>query len=555
MTTRRIVLIALSKTLFGVFLAVGLLAPAAFSAEPLHVQIDRLVAARTPSYATLAAPLASDAEFLRRVTLDLNGTTPTATQVREFLADADPEKRVRLVDRLLESPAYARQMQRQFDVLFMQRRASKYVPVADWQTFLRQSFAENKPYDRLVREIVSSDGSDPKLRPASRFYLDRDGEQHEITRDIGRIFLGVNLECAQCHDHPHVEDYKQQHYYGIAAFFNRSALFRKGNEVALAEKADGEVSFESVFEIRDKKSTGPKSTPPRLFDAAPVAEPVFDKGHEYRVKPAKDVRSVPRFSRRALLANSMTDAGNVRFRRTVANRLWKLMLGRGLIEPAEYDHSENPPSHPELLNLLADDLVERRFEIRGFLREIALTQTYQRSSYRAPDAPAIEEGMFGQALLKPLTPEQLAWAMLQATGVTDAEREALGKAASDETLFARLGSVENQFVALFGSEPGKIKQEFEASVQQALFLANDPTAQAWLAPRPGNLIDRLTKLPADNPTGVADELFVSVLCRPPTPEEIQDITQYLSSRVNDRLPALQELAWALLTSAEFRFNH
>src|SRR5262249_14694321 len=168
---------------------------------------------------------ASDAEFLRRAFLDLAGTLPTAEQARDFLKDLSPDKRARLIDRLLAGPGYARRMQAAFDALLMDRRPDKHVPAAQWQAFLPAALAENTPYDQLVREILSADGTDPKARAAAKFYLDREGEPHLLTRDIGRLFLGMNLQCAQCHDHPLVRHYRQDHYYGVFAFLNRSFVF------------------------------------------------------------------------------------------------------------------------------------------------------------------------------------------------------------------------------------------------------------------------------------------------------------------------------------------
>src|SRR5205823_1104756 len=178
-------------------------------------------------------------------------------------------------------------------------------------------------------------------------------------------------------DHPLVTTYRQEHYYGLFAFFSRSFLFTdKGKKLAmLAEKADGDVSFQSVFLPKVSKSTGP-----RLPGGELLKEPALEKGKEYVVAPAKDVRPVPRYSRRAQLAGVLTGADNVRFKRTAADRLWALMMGRGLVHPVDFDHADNPPSHPQLLTLLADDLAARKFDVKGFLRELALSKTYQRSS-------------------------------------------------------------------------------------------------------------------------------------------------------------------------------
>src|SRR5262249_37226813 len=184
--------------------------------EPLHEQIDRLIAAGQPD----AAPPAADAEFLRRATLDLSGTIPTAAEARAFFADPAPDKRTRLIDRLLAQPAYARRLAQHFDATLMERRRDAKVGHDAWVEFLRASFAQNKPYDQLVRDILSTDGVDPKNRGPAKFYLDRKFEPNLVARDVSRLFLGRNLQCAQCHDHPIVDDYKQAEFYGILAFLN-----------------------------------------------------------------------------------------------------------------------------------------------------------------------------------------------------------------------------------------------------------------------------------------------------------------------------------------------
>jgi hypothetical protein len=542
-----------SPTLCRLALALGAFAlpPALLFAEvPLHQRIDQAIAAAQPDFARRAAEPASDAEFLRRVYLDLTGAIPTAVQAREFLKDASPNKRQTLIDRLLASPEHARHFAAVLDVMLMERRPDKYVPRAPWLEYLHASAAANKPWDELVREMLSSDGAEDKTRPAAKFYLEREAEPNVLTRDISRLFLGTNLQCCQCHDHPRIDDYKQQHYYGLFAFLNRSSLVvdAKLKKAVLSEKADGEVTFQSVFD--PAKVT--KSTGPRLPEGPPLEEPAVEKGKEYVVAPAAKSRAVPSFSRRALLGPALANADNKQFNRNIANRLWALMMGRGLVHPLDLDHSANPPSHPELLNLLADDIAARKFDMRGFLRELALSQTYQRSSEQPSAGKESEPASYTVALLKPLTPEQLAWSLMQATGLTDAERQALGKKADEATLYARLVPNVAPFVKTFGGPSGQ-PQEFDARLEQALFLANGPTVRGWLTPRAGNLIDRLTKL--TNGEALVEELYVSVFTRLPSAEERKETADFLASRSGDSTAALQDMAWALLASAEFRFNH
>ncbi len=515
----------------------------------LRARIDEGIAAGRPNFASLAAPMSDDAEFFRRIHLDLTGTLPTAADARSFLADTIADKREKLIDKLLASPEHARHLAHHFDVMLMERRADKHVTKAQWHEYLRASFADNKPWDQLVREIVSADGVDPATRPAAKFYLDRLGEPHLLTRDLSRLLLGMNLQCAQCHDHPLIPHYKQDDYYGLFAFLNRSFVFTdpKTKTSVFAEKADGDVTFVSVFD--PGKLT--KSTGPRMPKLTPIKEPEVEKGKEYEVAPAKDVRPVPKYSRRAQLATHMTAPENVQFRRNIANRLWAMMMGRGLVDPLDRDHPANPPSHPLLLDLLAEDIASHQFDIRGLLREIALSQTYQRSSL-PPEGKEVPSDSFAVALLKPLSPEQFAWSLMQATGFTDAERLALGAKLTEPALYAKQSAAATPIIAMFAAPAGQA-ESFAPTLNQALFVSNGPAIRGLLTARPGNLADRLAKL--TDADAIADELWLSVLTRRPSDAERRAIADYLNKRPTDRPAAIADMIWALVASAEFRFNH
>jgi hypothetical protein len=517
---------------------------------PLHQRIDQAIAAALSDFQHHAAASASDAEFLRRVTLDLTGTVPTAAQARAFFTDTAADKRAALIDRLLASPAHARHLADVLDVWLIERRPDKHVPRAAWLEYLRGAVAANRPWDELVREVLGSDGADPRTRPAAKFFLDREAEPHLVTRDVGRLFLGMNLQCCQCHDHPRIEDYHQEHYYGLYAFVSRTSVVKdaKLKQDVLAEKAEGDVSFQSVFD----KAKVTHRTPPHMPNGPAVKEPALKKGSEYLIAPAPGVHSVPRFSRRALLGPQLARADHEPFKRNLANRLWALMMGRGLVHPLDMDHPGNPPSHPDLLALLADDLAARKFDMRGFLRELALSATYQRSSELPAGAGEPDASHYTSAQLKPLSPEQLAGALVQATGLADAERKALGARATEAALHARLDPQAAALVRAFAGPPGAAPG-FDATIDQALFLANGSLIRTWLAPRPGNLIDRLVALATAD--AIADELYLSVLTRLPEPQERREVAEFLAARPTERAAALQDLAWALLASAEFRFNH
>ena len=564
--------------------------------EPLHKRIDSLVVAHQ-GFRSAAAPATDDASFLRRIHLDLTGSIPTAQQARDFLADSAADKRTQLIDKLLDSPQYARRMQVVFDVMLMERRASKHIKAEQWEEYLWDSFRENKSWMQLSTEMLTADGTDEKTRPAARFMLDRELNVDEVTRDVGRMFLGRDLQCAQCHDHPAIDDYLQRHYYGLAAFIKRSFVFKdpKTKESSIGEKADGEIEFTSVFTSEKDK------TAPRVLDAEPIADP--PGGDElYKVKPAKDVRSVPLYSRRLQLAQSLTDPANVAFRFNIANRVWALMMGRGLVEPVDMWHADNLPTHPELLSLLAESFLEHEYDLKYLVRQLALTDAYQRSSQYTPQAAGhdsddatAETADYAVAILKPLSPEQLAWSMMKASGLAEqqlasliskqekaeekAEQETEKKAgeksekeseekAEKQTTEATVkqGSASDPvwqekslnkalcahvatFAGVFGSK-GVQQSRFDASADQALFLRNGDLIQRWVALKNG-LSDRLAAM---KDTEVAEEFYLSVFSRMPSSEESKLIEEMLEPS-DDRKADIRQLVWAGLASAEFRFNH
>ncbi len=538
---------------------------------PLHERIDRAIESALEG--PPAAP-ASDAEFLRRAYLDLAGMVPTSTEARVFLDDPSPYKRERLIDTLLSGPRFARRMRDVFDVAWMERLPDKYVPSAAWRAFLLRAFQENRPYDQIVREVLSADGTDPATRPAAKFLLDREADANNLTRDMGRMFLGRDMQCAQCHDHPLIDDYKQAHYYGLFAFVSRTTLYdQPGAGKVLAEKGEGDVTFTSVFKKKITNATGP-----RLLDGPAIAEPAIAKGQEYFVGPKEKARTVPAFSRRAQLPNALLTTDVSAFDRAIANRLWSVLMGRGLVHPLELDHSGNPPSHPELLDDLTRSIKAMKYDMRAFLREVALTRAYQRSSEPRPEASdsQMEPSRYAVAPLRKLSPEQLGWSVMQALGFVEASRRGaedryltrdpkmrdilettVGKRQRAELLEA---AVEDQlagnlgpFIQRFAAAPGQPQDAGDPTVHQALFLANGEPIQSWLNPSGVNLTARLNAL--TDPGAIGEELYLSILSRRPAEEERAEVAQHLKDRDKDKGPAIKELAWALLSSAEFRFNH
>lgn len=538
---------------FSTCLLVFLLVVCSQAAQPpisMHETIDKEIAKGIQTGTPQPIPQCTDLEFLRRTSLDLVGSIPTVAKVREFLANKSPNKRQEWVESLLQSPAHSWYFARVLDVQWMEGRPDKHVNGGEWRKYLRESLAANKPLDQLAREILVADGTEEKTRPAAKFYLDRDAEPHLLTRDISRLFLGANWQCAQCHDHPRIEDYKQELYYGLFAFLNRSYVFTdpKTKKAVLAEKADGEASYQSVFDPAKVN----KTSLPKVGVRAALSEPKMEKGKEYEVAPAKDIRGVPKYSRRAQLAGEIANPAFAPFARNAANRLWAHMMGRGLVHPLDLEHGDNLPSHPELLDALGREMIRMKYQHREFLSQVAQSRVYGKSSLLPEGVKEPKPEEYLLAAVRPLTNEQFAFSMIQAAGFADAERQALGAKLTEDALQARLEQQAAPVLNTLAGQPGQTAS-YEARVEQALFLANNTFLQSLIAPRPGSLPARLAAL--SDPVAFAEELYLGVLTRFPTVDEKKEIALALEKAGNEKTKLIKDEIWALITSVEFRFSY
>ena len=539
----------------GIFVCIGLAVLAGagevvWAQEPIHARIDQLIEA---SAGMPVAGVSDDSEFLRRITLDLAGRIPSSEEVRAFLADLAADKRSVLIDRLLTSPEYARRMRDAWHVQLMERAGEH----EEWLKFLEQSFATNKPWDRLVREILNPNPDDEATRGAAFFLtkrLENYGQQPVdlpgLTRDVGRLFMGVDLQCAQCHDHLFVEDYKQVDFQGLHTFLSHATIRTDLKFPAIAEKVvDKKTEFMSVF-VKEARTTGP-----RLPFGTEIDVPAFAKGEEFAVAPDRKVNfpGKPKFSPLAILSEQLPTATNQQFVRNVVNRLWCQMLGRGLVHPLDLSHSGNPASHPAVLDLLATEFTAHQFDIKWLLRELALTRTYQRSS-TLPTGLAQEPRpeTYVVAIEKPLSTEQMFWSTLQATGELPKHQPAIVSDGKSKPNPAYEG-LRKSFLAAFANPPRDPEGEFAPSVKAALFLSNDAKVLELLKPSDGNLADQLVK--EVDPARFADTLFTAVLGRPASAEESTAVTQFLAARPDQRDKAVGQVIWALISSTEFCVNH
>ncbi|HAD59969.1 MAG TPA: hypothetical protein DCG12_12055, partial [Planctomycetaceae bacterium] len=351
---------------------------------PLHQRIDTVF--ETSAVGPLA-PAASDLTFARRLYLDLVGRIPSIKEIRVFQTLPAESRRSQLVDQLLASEEYPVHMATVFDIMLMERRGGKHVQTAAFRAWLKESFEQDKPFNVLASELIAAEAADGKNVRAA-FILEREVEPNLVTREISRMFFGRDMQCAQCHDHPNVDDYKQEDYYGILAFMNRTSLFQpdKKKPAVLSETADSQTSFKSVFTERAA------FTAPRVPGEAEVIEPIFTAGEEYTVRATKTVAAVPKYSRRKRLSEIVASGNNEYFRRNIANRLWAHVMGRGLVHPVDMHHSSNPPTNPQLMALLADGIAEQKFSVREYLRQLVLTDVYRRSHrLQEQTVPAVEQ--------------------------------------------------------------------------------------------------------------------------------------------------------------------
>lgn len=515
-------------------------------AQPLYERIDAVLAAAQTGP---VSPPADDAEFLRRVYLDLVGRIPSVDEARSFLADTDPNKRAALIDRLLDSPEFPRNLQERLHIMLMERQGEH----PEWQAYLQRSFEQNKPWDQLVREILDPNPNDEAARGAAFFFskrLENYGQNPVdypgLVRDLGRLFLGIDVQCAECHDHLFIDDYKQADFHGLLAFVGQTYRRTDVQFPAIAERLlTGKLDFMSVFE------KVPMQTAPRLPGGPEFEIVTFPKGEEFVLgpdgKPTKP--PVPKFRPLSLLAENLPRAENRLFVRNTANRLWFLLMGRGLVHPLDLHHSDNPPAYPEVLDLLGGELVACQFNLKHMLGQLARTQAYQRSSLLPEGVAHMPPERFATALEKPLSAEQLCWSVLEATG----QRAAVLAAPTEEGKPSRAEALLTRFRAAFANPPKEPEIKFAPTVKGALFVLNDDEVLGWLRPADGNLVARLAAL--EDPAQLAQELYLAVLSRPATPEEVQEVTSYLGDATDRRVERIGHLAWALLASAEFSVNH
>jgi hypothetical protein len=483
--------------------------------------IDTLVSRRLKKLNIAPSEPADDATYLRRVYLDVIGTLPTSAEARRFLADQRSDRRARLVDELVERPEFADYWALKWaDLLRVDRQVLGHKRAYAFYRWIRGHFAANTPLDQFARELLTAEGPLDENGPAN--YYKVVAKPGEMASSLSQVLLGVRIACAECHHHP-FDRWSQTDYYGMQAFFT-----------PLAVKASGRG--EAVL-----ASGNPETKHPRTGAAITA--------HALGAEPA----AVPEGDRRGTLAAWLTSPDNPWFARNLANRVWAHFLGRGLVEPLDDVRDTNPPSNPELLDALARYLVDKKFDLRQLVRTITAAQVYQLSA-RPNETNEKDEQNFSRALFRRIDAEVLLDMVSQATGV--AERFE-GAAPGTRALQLWDSKTTHYFLKLFGrpirATACECERNHETSVAQVLHLLNSVDLQAKLSHERGSVAKLERTLKDDG--ALVEEMYLTFFSRLPSAEEKSRAVAYLGHDAGKRRHAAEDLAWGLMNSLEFVFNH
>lgn len=513
--------------------------------------IDNAVAARWQADGITPAEAASDAEFHRRTHLNIAGRIPTVWETREFLAATSPNKHRALVDRLLESPLYVGHFARTWrGVMLPEAETDNQIRflVPGFESWLRDKLIDNSSYAEIARELISCTVAGNDREGPVALYRVKEAKPEAVASAVSRLFLGVRIDCAQCHDHPFA-DWKQSEFWGFAAFFSGIGGDRFG---VLTDNT-------SLREIKIVDTD--TLTPARFLDGA---------------APDWSANDAPREA----LADWVVSPENPYFARAAVNRVWAQFFGAGLVDPPDDFDELNPPSHPELLDRLAEAFVERRHDLKFLIRAITISRTYRLSSIRTHETQD-DPRSFARMRVRPLTADQLIDSLLLAGGITE------GIGYNDRLL--QRGSQRGRLGALF-TQTGDQGDDPETTLLQALAMMNGSLVTQATNVSSGGTLDAILNAPFLDTNSRIEALYLVVLCRAPDPEELRIARAYLGAAQSQEVqrvgsivatpPDLSkssgddstdasaaveptdpvadgyaDLYWALLNSSEFLFNH
>lgn len=501
--------------------------------ERLAARIDLSLRAAREAAGVQSAPPATDAEFLRRVFLGIVGKIPTVAEAREFLDDESPDKRRRLVEDLLDRAAYATHFANTWRELILpgaNGNPESRGLVPPFEGWLRLRFAANTPYDELAAEILTAVQQPAAMNAAPfaandnaplsplAFYQVNEQKPENLAANTARVFLGLQVQCAQCHDHPFA-DWKQTQFWQLAAFFGGAA----GDAAA---------------------GTMPSDDPAQRTIAIPELDVVVEASFLDGSRP--DWR--PGDGRRTALARWITGPENPFFARAAVNRVWEMYFGHGFVEPVDDLDPANPASHAELFDEVAAQFVLHDYDLKYLVRAIAATEAYQVSS-RTKETGESDPRLFARMPLRQMTPEQLFDSLVQATGYREriAEDQSLNPFAED--------SVRGQFQSRF--RQAQRRTEAATSILQALALMNGAFVADATSLQESETLAAVAEMPLLGAETRVETLFLATLTRRPTPEEAAEFTSYVESggATGDARAALADVFWALLNGAEFVLDH
>ncbi|WZO95724.1 DUF1549 domain-containing protein [Isosphaeraceae bacterium EP7] len=489
---------------------------------PQDSTIDKAVFAKLNRMRISRSEPCSDPEFLRRAYLDGIGVLPTPAEVKAFLDDTSPDRRTKVVDSLLGRPEFLDFWTMKFaDILRSNGRLIQPKGTYVFNRWIRAQLAQDMPLDKFVRELLTADGSTYRNPAANYYRISRDPENSVET--TAQLFLGVRIQCAKCHNHP-FEKWTQDDYYGFAAFFSRVRQ-KKGNlpdEEVVFTAANGEVNQPRTGKVMKPKALG---------------------GPTYDDAPAKD--------RRADMATWLTSGENPFFAKSLVNRIWYHLMGRGIVEPVDDFRDSNPACNDELLDGLTADFVKGGFNLKSLVRSILTSRTYQLSA-RTNELNADDSIYFSHAYTKLLPAEVLLDAISTVTGMPTTF-DGLPKGA--KAIQIPDGKMENPFLKTFGRPARELacecEREGDSNLSQALQLIGGSTVNGKLRDDAGRMA-QLAK-GTGTPEEITNDLYMMALARRPNATEQAASVKHLTA--GDRRQAVEDLGWVLINSKEFLFRH
>ena len=479
----------------------------------------------------MPSDLCTDAEFIRRASIDITGSLPTGDEVKAFSSDSDPARRAKLVDRLLERPEYSSFFAIKWADVLRNKRENKVDYQRGTFTFydwIRESLQRNVPYDKFVRSILAASGSMETAPPVA--WYRRLKAPDAFVDDTAQVFLGMRLQCAKCHHHP-FEKWGEDDYYGFAAFFAKV-----GRKPDLRAKKLGRNDESVIFASRTGAVTQPKTgvtMAPKGLGAAVVPVPTH-------IDP------------RQKLVDWMAEPANPYFAKAVVNRYWAHFFGRGIVEPMDDLRQTNPPTNPELLDNLAVEFVRHGYDLKQLVRTICTSRTYGLSSVPS-ESNARDKQSFARHYPKRLSAEVLLDAISQVAGAPTAFG---GMPAGTRAIELPDESVASAFLDTFGRPKRDTSCECErvsdASLGQSLMLLNSAEVQSKLSSA-GSRAERLMKDPRPDDQKI-EELFWAAFGRAPSSGEITSALNHLAKTKDKRREAYEDVLWALINAKEFQFN-